>query len=640
MPAASEARSSRSLVIATAGHIDHGKTRLVRALTGVDTDRLPEEKRRGITIDLGFASMEMQQPDGRPLRISFVDVPGHSLFIRNMLAGAGCVPAVMLVIAADEGIKPQTTEHLAICELLGITRGITVVTKMDSVSAEHLDEITRAIEAFLRGTFLDRDDAPIIPVSAQTGDGIAALRAELVNLAQRTHAADSDAWLRLPLDRAFVMKGFGTVVTGTLLSGSIHEGESLVLEPGGRNVRVRGLQTHGRAVPTVNGGTRVAVNLSGIEVSEVHRGQALIAPRTLSPVDVFDAEVRILPTAPPLKHRARMHFHVFTSEGMAAVSVYGYEDIRAGASGMVRIKLDQPVVLVPGDRFVLRLSAPFATIGGGRILDCHPLPRQRKAETLAWLKLLINASVSEQLALRIRRRGTGGLQLDALARESGLSVDAARRRLEPAVHDGDILRIGGDVLLSHDAVDAATKQIFSALDGLAQRPGTSAMKSSALRSQTTLPPEVFDFVIAGLVRDGKVQIDGESLSLEAGPGSLSLESEQLAAVAADYKAAGLTAPSVTELAQRLRLSDAEMRRLVTLLQRQKTIVRMGSNDLFIHAHALEHLAARMATLRGTLIDVAAFKQLTGLSRKYAIPLLEYLDRMRITRKQGDRRLIL
>lgn len=645
MPATSATTSSettppaRSLVVATAGHIDHGKTRLVHALTGTDTDRLPEEKRRGITIDLGFASMEIEQPDGAALRISFVDVPGHSLFIRNMLAGAGCVPAVMLIIAADEGIKPQTIEHLAICQLLGITRGITVVTKIDAVSEERIEEVTREIKGFLGGTFLD-DDAPIVPVSAQTGDGIGALRWELVRLAMRTHAASPDAPLRLPLDRAFVMKGFGTVVTGTLLSGSIHEAELLLLEPGGRSVRVRGLQTHNRPAAMVTGGTRVAVNLSGIEVAEIHRGQALVAPRTLTPVDVFDAEVRILPTAPPLKHRARVHFHAFTSEEMASVSVYGYEDIRAGASGMVRIRLDRPVVMVPGDRFVLRQSAPVATIGGGSILDCHPLPRQRKDATLAWLRLLSRAPIPEQLALRVKRRGAGGLACDALAREAGLTLLATRDRLGASMERREIRLLDGDLLAGSDALAAATDELMSLLTRLAPNGGGAGIKSSELRSQSGLGASIFDHAVGNLAGQNKIQVRGESILPGSGNAASSLESDQLALIAGAYDAAGLAAPSVPELAQRLRLGESDMRRLITLLQRQKVIVRMGSDDLFIHAHALDQLASRMATLRGTLLDVAGFKQLTGLSRKYAIPLLEYLDRMRVTRKQGDQRLVL
>ena len=632
-------RQPRSFVIATAGHIDHGKTTLVRALTGIDADRLPEEKRRGITIDLGFASIELHAGEGAPIRISFVDVPGHSLFIRNMLAGAGCVPAVMLIVAADEGIKPQTVEHLAICELLGITQGLTVVTKIDAVTKEHLDQALGNIRGFLRNTFLDGARARILPVSAQTGEGLDRLRTELLDLALVTQAARSDAPLRLPLDRAFVMKGFGTVVTGTLLSGSLREGQSLVLEPGGRSVRVRGLQTHGRPETSAHAGTRVAVNLAGVDVAEVHRGQALVAPHSLSAVDLIDAEIRLLSSAPPLKHRARIHFHAFTAETMAGVSVFGYEAVHPGSARIVRLKLDQPVVLAPGDRFVLRHPAPVATIGGGRVLDCHPEPRRRKTETLAWLEELNRAPVAQQLALRVRRRGAAGILLTALARESGLTLDATRLHLDPMIQQGEVVGGSADLHVSREALRSAANKVITALERLAQTPASSGIKSAQLRSQASLSREVFDFVIAGLAREGKIQMQGENISV-AGQATSSLESGRLAALAQAYETAGLAAPTVPELAQRFRLAEPEMRRLITLLQRQKTIVRMGSDDLFMHSRAVDGLIAKMAPLRGTLLDVTGFKQLTGLSRKYAIPLLEYLDHARITRKQGDRRLVL
>jgi selenocysteine-specific elongation factor len=452
----------------------------------------------------------------------------------------------------------------------------------------------------------------------------------------RMQAGNSDAALRLPIDRSFVMKGFGTVVTGTLLSGVIHEGQSLVLEPGARSVRVRGLQTHGRSEPSARSGSRVAVNLSGIDASEVHRGQTLVAVDTLSPVDAVDAEVRVLPTAPALKHRARIHLHAFTSEVMATVSVYGYEDIRPGTTALMRLKLDKPIVLAPGDRFVLRQPAPVATIGGGRILDCTPEPRQRKSATLAFLEHLRHASIPEQLVLRVKCRGTAGIHIDTLAREAGLALEATRRHIEPAIQQGDILLVEGHLLLSRAAMQKATNQILT----LPSRLGASTIKSSELRGQTGLSPAVFHFAVTELAREGKIQIRGEGLSLDAGPAISASDSRLLATIAAAYEAAGLAAPLVSELAQRFRMSETEMRRLITLLQRQKTIIRMGSDDLFIHVDALDHLISRMAPLRGTLIDVARFKELTGLSRKYAIPLLEYLDRGRITRKQGDQRLVL
>jgi selenocysteine-specific elongation factor len=342
----------KSVVIGTAGHIDHGKTTLVRALTGVDTDRLPEEKRRGITIDLGFASLDAATEDNNPLRISFVDVPGHKLFIRNMLAGAGCVDAALLVISAEEGVKPQTEEHLAICSLLGVCRGLTAITKVDAVSPERLAEVHSEIRTFVRGTFLD--GASILPVSALTGQGLDDLRRELLVLTMKTSVANPHHLPRLPLDRAFVMKGFGTVVTGTLLSGEFHLGESLSLEPGGCSVRVRGMQTHGHPEEHARSGSRVALNLAGIEVSEASRGQTLVAQETLTAVTTIDVEASLLPGAGSLKHRSRVHFHAFTSETPATVSLYGYDSVEPGSHRFMRLRLHKPIVLVPGDRFVLR----------------------------------------------------------------------------------------------------------------------------------------------------------------------------------------------------------------------------------------------------------------------------------------------
>lgn len=631
---------SKSVVIATAGHIDHGKTTLVRALTGIDTDRLPEEKRRGITIDLGFASMQMQTPEGALLRVSFVDVPGHSLFVRNMLAGAGCVRAVVLVIAADEGIKPQTIEHVAICELLGITHGVVAVTKADAVSKDRLDAVCGSIEAFLKGTFFASDNAPILPVSAKTGEGLGVLRTELGKLVMRAESVNSDAMLRMPLDRSFVMKGFGAVATGTLLSGVLHEGEILTLEPGARAVRVRGLQTHGQTVPSVDGGSRVAVNLSGIDVSEISRGQMLVLPQTMSSIDTIDAEIALLAESPPLKHRARVHFHAFTSEVMASVSLYGYESARAGSTRLARLTLARPVGLVPGDRFVLRQPAPVATIGGGRVLDAHPETRQRKADALAWLEKLRSAPLPQQLVLRVTRRNTAGLHIDALAREAGLTAEAVRRHLVPALQQSEIMSLPGDRLLSRDAFHSAMDRVFTLVQRAAKQRQRSALKRSELRSQAALDATVFDSVVAALVREHKVRLENESVLLAGDSGSSQSDDERLAVVSQAYEKAGLAAPSVPELAQRFQIANAEMRRIITVLQRQKAIVRMGSDDLFVHASALKSLTEQMGELRGKLIDVADFKQLTGLTRKYAIPLLEYLDRERVTRKQGIQRLIL
>jgi selenocysteine-specific elongation factor len=607
----------------------------VRALTGVDTDRLPEEKRRGITIDLGFASFEMRAPDGSPIRISFVDVPGHSLLIRNMLAGAGCVAAVMLVIAADEGVKPQTIEHLAICELLGISTGITVVTKADAVDSVRLDEVTRSIAEFLEGTFLGNIRDHIFQVSARAGVGLETLRARLLELATRVDQEKSDRPVRMPLDRSFVMKGFGTVVTGTLLSGQIHEGQTLYLEPGSRAVRVRGLQMHGQGSQSAQAGTRVALNLAGIDADKIRRGQTLIEADTLSSVDAIDVEITLLPEVHPLKHRAHVHFHAFTAETMASVSLYRYEAVQPGSVRLARIKLSEPMVLVPGDRFVLRQPSPAGTIGGGRVIDSHPEARHRKSATLAWLEQLRTCSIAQQLLLRTRRRGAHGISLDALAKEVGVTVGAVRHDVDEAIQCGDLLLIASELLLSRETFQGASTAILSLLQS------GQSLKSSELRSQLSLSQQVFDSVMSSLVIEKKVEIRGEAVSLfGAGLRSSNVETERLAALAEAYKASGLASPSVPELALRFNMKEADMRRLVTVLQRDQTIVRMGSDDLFIHSDALQQLAGRLAPLRGSLMEVARFKELTGLSRKYAIPLLEYLDRQRITRKEGDHRLIL
>ena len=625
----------QSIVIGTAGHIDHGKTALVRALTGIDTDRLPEEKRRGITIDLGFASLEVDAADGTPLRISFVDVPGHALFIRNMLAGTGCVPAVMLVIAADEGVMPQTREHLAICALLGISDGFTVISKSDLVDETQLQQVRSEIAGFLKGTFLGKQDSVIVPASAHTGAGLPSVLAELSKLATRARAADRARPVRLPIDRTFVKKGFGTVVTGTLLCGEIRVGQTLALEPGRRSVRVRGLQTHGEAEEVAVAGSRVAVNLSGVDAAEISRGQTLVAPSEFTAADVIDAEVRLLGDAPALKRRARVHFHAFTSEVMASVSPY--EAVKPGESRLMRLKLTSPIVLAPGDRFVLRQPLPAGTIGGGRVLDACPLPRQRRSETAAWLEQLSHASMEQQVLLRIRRRGVNGIPIDALAYEIGLTARALRDHIGPLARSGEVLIIANNLAISLDASLSAAEAVLSRVKAA----GSDGLKRSELRSQTNLQLEVLNAVLDRLAADKKVQVHADVVAIASlSTATSGKDARGMHAVVTAYLAAGLAAPSVRELAQQLRLSESEIRHIVTLLLREKSLVRMGSDDAFVHAKAVEQLIARLSSMRGKTLDIAGFKMLTGLTRKHAIPLLEYLDRERITRKQGEQRLIL
>ncbi len=628
----------KSIVIGTAGHIDHGKTALIGALTGVDTDRLPEEMRRGITIDLGFASLEDKAADGTPLRISFIDVPGHALFIRNMLAGTGGIDAVMLVIAANEGIKPQTVEHLAICGLLGVSHGITVISKTDAVDPALLDQVVAEVQAFLHGTFLDVGKSKTLTVSARNGDGLAELRQELCALAMVMDVRKPDHLPRLPIDRAFVMKGFGTVVTGTLISGSICSGESVALEPGGRTVRVRGIQTHGHSEERAYAGSRVALNIAGVEISEINRGQTIVQPETLTATSTIDAEVTLLPGVAAVKHRARVHFHAYTSDALASVSLYGYNSAEAGTKRLMRLRLHKPVLLLPGDRFVLRQLSPAATIGGGRVLDGQPISKLKKAMCLAWLESVRDASLEEQLRLRVERRGVHGVFVRELIRETGLTQEAITRHRNVLVSCGNLVRLSGDLLLTRDAVEAAAQAILLRLEMKSNQKG---IKLSELRSQTSLRGDVIESLVGYLAVEQKLRRQGEIVYARGTGPQLSEEDEQLQSkIEAVYKTAGLASPSTNEVAATLGIKDDEMRQSMTMLLRDKKLIRMGTDLIYIHRQVLDELRARIRDLQGQTIDVARFKQITGLSRKYAIPLLEYLDREKVTRKEGDRRLVL
>lgn len=629
--------AARSVIVGTAGHIDHGKTALVRALTGIDTDRLPEEKRRGITIDLGFASLDTEAPDGTTLRLSFVDVPGHARFVRNMLAGAAGIDAVLMVISAAEGVMPQTEEHLAICALLGIEHGLTVLTKADAVSEERLQETTRAAKSFARGTLLA--GGPVIAVSAHSGSGIAELRSELIRLACGVPVRRPDAVFRLPIDRAFVMKGFGTVVTGTLIGSSIRAGDELQILPGDRTTRVRGLQVHGRAEEEAHAGSRVALNLARVERAELRRGDILVVPSSVQPVHVLDVELSVLPGASPLKHRARVHLHAFASECIATVTLYDGASIGPGETGLARLRLSEPTALLPDDRFVLRTGTPITTIGGGRILDAHPLPQTRKAKTGDWLHKLHAASPEERVRLRIARRGVTGISAKELSRETGITDAALGGLVQRWIREGRAHLAGEKCLLTQESFAVARETI---LERLRVRSGASSsgVRRSELREQTGLDSDVFDAALRSLERERQLQVSGEFVLSSAATGVSGRDSGLVSTIAEEYERAGITPPSPDELGMRLGIAPAEMRRLMTLLLRDGTLVRLSDDSLCIHRRALEALTEKMRSLRGQTLDIATFKQLAGVSRKYAIPLLEYLDRGRITVKQGNQRLVL
>jgi selenocysteine-specific elongation factor len=634
---------NRTIVVGTAGHIDHGKTMLVRALTGIDTDRLPEEKRRGITVDLGFARCELESPSGASLSLDIIDVPGHRQFIRNMLAGAGGIDWVMLVISAAEGVKPQTEEHLAICDLLGIRRGLVVLTKADLVTQEQLEVVCEEVRAALRMSFLK--DAAIVPVSALSSFGILTLRAALAQLAEQTPVRGDGGLPRLPLDRAFVMKGFGTVVTGTLQSGTLSVGQSLMIEPSGQQVRVRGIQRHGRSCTAAPAGSRVALNLSGIEVGNVRRGDTLVLPSTLHAVDTLDAEIELLADAPDLSHRAHVRLHSFTSETVATISIYGYRTISAGGRQMVRLKLAKPIVLVPGDRFVLRRLSPAQTIGGGRVIDAHPVARTAKKKALAWLEQIKDASDAEQLSLRVERREGAGIGAEQLAREMGRTVEAVHAIMQPLLRSGSMHLLSQKLLIGSSALRMVGEHLLQMLPAASVGGPAKGVRQSELRSQSHLAPDIFSAAVNALALQGQIVFHGDPGNEWIYPPGAKLDAPdpnaaRIAALAEVYQHAALNPPSFLDAARELRYTEKDARAYVTLLLRDKTLIKIAANDVFMHRHAIEGLEKTIRGLKGQTLDVGRLKQITGLSRKYAIPLLEYLDRQRITCRQGDLRTVL
>jgi selenocysteine-specific elongation factor len=627
----------KSIIVGTAGHIDHGKTALVKALTGIDADRLAEEKRRGITIDIGFAHLELEGA-GEKLRIGFIDVPGHERFVRNMLAGVGGIDLVLLVVAADESIKPQTREHFEICRLLNIPRGLAVLTKSDLVDKETLDVVRLELEEFLRGSFLE--GAPIVAVSSKTGAGIEDLKRELARMAAEASARDAGALFRLPIDRVFSMKGFGTVVTGTLISGSVKKEDEVELFPAGKRVRVRGVQVHGAAAPRAMAGERTALNLTGIEKDELARGMTLAPPEILRPSKRLDVSLTLLASAKPLKDRARVHFHAYTAETVAEVVLLEAKQVAPGATAFAQLRLQDATLVLPGDRFILRQFSPVVTIGGGVVLDTAPLKKQEnRAEFLATLAAWDPA---ETVVARLARRGQQGLDLRDLVAETGWTAERAAAVVASLFAIHRIVR-HGDHLTDVPAYAAARKMVQTAItDFHAKNPLVAGMNKEDLRTRLDLPAAVFEGVLNALVRQQAIEISGEQIRT-AGGGVVMKddEAESKKTIEQAFASAGLRVPALKEVLAGLTLDRARAQKIVTLLLREKTLVKI-SDDLVFHREALADLRRRVTAqkTKSPKMDVAAFKELTGVSRKYAIPLLEYLDRERVTRRVGDERVIL
>jgi selenocysteine-specific elongation factor len=633
-----------SIIVGTAGHIDHGKTALVRALTGVDGDRLPEEKRRGVTIDLGFAELDLGD-----LRLGFVDVPGHERFVKNMLAGAHGIDLVALVIAADEGVMPQTREHFDICRLLHIKSGIIVITKTDKVEQEFLALVRAEAEELVAATFLE--GAPIVCVSARTGAGIEALKETLRDVASRIPERTSITVARLPVDRSFSIHGFGAVVTGTLIAGSIAEGDEMELLPDCVRVRVRGLQVHGNTVRQAEAGQRTAANLSGIDVATIKRGMTLTTAGRLRTTQIIDAHVDVLETAArPLRSRARVRIHLGTAEVLARISVLEIGgEIKPGSSGFVQVRLEAPVVALPDDRFIIRSYSPSRTIAGGRILDSFAVKHRGRAFGAARERLtaLRFADKRRQLELYAEAATQIGLSRAEVAARTGWPDKVIEVAVREAVAGGALVD-AEEVYLARTAFDALGSATTEAvLSHHKREPLSRGLSRETLRERhfALAAPGVFRAVLAHLETTGVITSEKEIVRASTHTQILSPSDAELKdKLLSVYHEAALESPAFEEVLKRVGTSSEHGRKILQILIDAGTLVRVG-NDMIFHGDALESLLAQLreyalAHEPDRLIDVAAFKELAGVSRKYAIPLLEHLDRERVTRRAGDKRLIL
>ncbi len=632
----------KHVIVGTAGHIDHGKTSLVRALTGIDADRLKEEKQRGITIDIGFANLTLGD-----VEIGFVDVPGHERFVKNMLAGAHGIDLVILVIAADEAVMPQTREHFDICRLLGVRAGVIALTKSDMVDAELLGLARAEVEDFVAGSFLD--GAPIVAVSSTTGAGLDELKDVLRDLSEHVPDRAADRPFRLPIDRAFTIKGFGTVLTGTLISGEVAVGDALEVLPAGLKVKVRGLQVHGATTDRATTGQRTAVNLQGVELDDVERGHVLAPVGRFRPTSMLDVRLRLLEgAARPLEHRARVRFHHGTTEAIARVVLLGRDALEPGAEAVAQVRLETPILALPGDRFIIRSYSPQTTIGGGIVLDALAVKhRQSDSEAAAWLEQLEAGDAEQSVAQWLIKAGARALSLSELVAVSGFTDEEAISCTAELIASGRARAVGDSPPRFIDAAVAARleAEVLEAVKAFHRREAIApGLPLEELRSSlfAVSPIEVFRTITGGLVESGKLVRDRDVVRLASRAGALTPEDEAAkAAFEAAVLEAGFEAPSHQEVAMRLGLAEAKAKKYCDLLVREGRLVRLG--DLVFHADSLERLKGLVRDRRDAdpTLDIAAFRDLSGgLSRKYSIPLLEWLDRERVTRRVGDRREIL
>ncbi len=617
----------RYVILGTAGHIDHGKSALVKALTGIDPDRLKEEKERGITIDLGFA--DLKYPDG--LTVGIVDVPGHERLVKNMLAGAGGIDLVLLVIAADEGVMPQSREHLHICNLLKIKSGLIAITKADLVENEWLKLVEDDIKNFVKGTFLE--GAAIVPVSSKTMFNIDLLKEKIKEVALRVEPKPTKGLFRLPIDRVFTLKGFGTVVTGTAVSGSLSVDNVVEILPSNIESRVRGLHSHGNPIKTAYAGQRVAINLQGVEKEKLKRGDSVVSPGKFTPTKTINTKLELLSGAPVLKNKSLVHFHLSTSETIARIILYGCDELKGGGSCYCQFRLREPVIAMSGDRYIIRRFSPVETIGGGEVLDPSAYRRIHK-EGADDLKIFETGTLSEKIAIKVKRAGVYGIKVSSIEGWIKAEITSIKDSIK-ALKDKGILMQFEDILLHSSAFNSfreSAKKLIN--DFHVKNPLKSGMLKEELRAKLNLDPRLFANLITSL-KD--IVTEKELVRLAAFSVALSQVDESLKTnMLGLIGKSGFQPPTREELCQSLKLDQKHLSDILKLMVKEGSLVRINDSmhiTSSVYRKMLESLKDFFS--RKSEMTVAEFRDILGTSRKYALPFLEYLDSNKITLRVGD-----
>jgi len=626
------------LVFGTAGHVDHGKSALVLALTGTDPDRLAEEKAREMTIDLGFAFLSLP---GLPDMAAIVDVPGHEMFVRNMVAGATGIDAAIFVVAADEGVMPQTVEHLEVLRQLKIQAGVIALTKRDRVSAEKLRQTTEEVRAFLAGSPFEA--AAIVPVSSITGEGLPELRQELARLAQSVRSRPAEGIFRLPVDRVFTLKGVGTVVTGTVISGALQVGEMVTCLPAGRQLRARALQVHGGKVERVLAGQRAAINLADVAKEDLHRGDVLATPGSLASTLMIDARANLSAgVRRPLEQRARVRVHHGTAEAMARVVLLEGDTLAPGESALTQLRLESPLAPLSGDPFVLRSYSPMLVIGGGTVVDPHP-PKRRRAGGSLELEEREGLPAAEMVLGLLRRAAARGVRFDEMRVQCGLPAADLRFMLEELAADGRVCPGRRDLWFSSEAIEDMKLALATRLAELhAEEPLRTFAPLNAVAGPLASSPEereCFRVALDLLASGGLAVVAGERLRLASHrPVWQGKNARAREAILGAARARGLAAPTAAEIAVTVGLDEKECERVLEALADSGEL-HVLAPGLYLHPEVMAEARAqvrRHLEQHGTL-TVAECRELLGASRKYLLPFLEQLDREGLTVRRGDYR---